>query len=181
MLACLVALVVTPLVFPRDAAADERTMRERIRAILMVRKHAPPPKFWKRLGHTGQDALVNLATDIKQKLMIRVRAYGCLAYYPNVRSRRVLLAALNNPEVKMVLRQAALRALGAGFRLEAVHELTRFIYDRSPDLRISAAEGLYFVPLHVARRILVTALENEKELQVREAIMASLNRQTRKR
>lgn len=158
------------------AAADEQTMRERVRAILFVRVKAPPPKFWKRLGHAGQEALVTLATDVREKLMIRVRAYGCLAYYPNVRSRGVLLAALNNREELMPIRQATLRALGAGFRLEAVNELKRFLYDRDAKLRVAAAEGLYYVPLQAARRILVTALENEKEFRVREAIMASLNR-----
>lgn len=163
-------------------AADTPPSREAQRGALVTVLDAPHPQVdgfhLRRIGPDVGALLVEFATQPRptsvQDQQRRLRALAWLQHLPSPQSRAVLLETWRARESDVPTRRVALRALAAGFGVEALPLVREALTDRNVWIREAAAFAAGDIDDRRVQAIVADALEREPELTVRDALMASL-------
>ena len=172
----LTLLVATPAL----ASGDETKPRHVQAGALMTLLKAPHPQIQgPALAQIGPDVpalLVEYATSIDQPVGVRLRALSWLQWFPSSQSKAVILEILHARVVDVRTIRVCLRALAVGFGSEMLPIEREYLEHKDVHVREAAAYALGDIEDRRVRDVLVAHLDRERDIAVRDAIMASLKR-----
>lgn len=174
------AVVLIALWLATAAAAEESKPRPVQAGALMSLLRAPHPQIQgpalARIGPDVPALLVEYATSIKEPHQVRLRALAWLQWFPSSQSRAVLLEMLRARDADVPTIRVCLRALAFAFGAEQLPILRAHLDHADVYVREAAAYALGDVDDRRVRDILNDHLDREREIAVRDAIVASLQR-----
>ncbi len=165
---------------PVFAANDESKPRHVQAGALMTLLKAPHPQIQgpalTRIGPDVPELLVEYATSIQQPVQVRLRALSWLQWFPSPQSKAVLKSTLQASNVDVRTTRVCLRALAVGFGAEMLPTEREYLEHKDVQIREAAAYALGDIEDRRVRDVLVAHLDRERDIAVRDAIMASLKR-----
>lgn len=145
--------------------------------VRILRAHRDPvAEDFKKVGSDVDSALVEIVTSSKAGDELRVRAARALGRFPGPRAEGVLATIIASRETPLEIRAAAMTGLARVKGGAAVTDLKPYLFDPAPKLRAGAAKALGETNSEVAHELLLSALEHESVLEVRQAIDKALKR-----
>lgn len=167
---------------PAVAAPDESRPRHVQAGALLTLLKAPHPQIQgpglARIGPDVPELLVGYATSIDQPVQVRLRALSWLQWFPSSQSKAVLQETLRSRHVDVRTIRVCLRALAIGFGAEMLPTEREYLEHKDVQIREAAAYAIGDIDDHRVRDVLVAHLDRERDIAVRDAIMASLKRIT---
>jgi len=178
----LLLLLTLVCAMPALAADPEGQPRHVQAGALMTLLRAPHPQIQgpalARIGRDVPALLVEYATSVDQPVQVRLRALAWLQWFPSSQSKAVLSEVLHGRKVDVRTTRVCLRALAFGFGAEMVPTEREYLEHKDVHVREAAAMALGDIDDRRVRDVLVAHLDREREIVVRDAIMASLKRIT---
>ncbi len=162
-------------------AVDEATKPRHVQAgALMTLLKAPHPQIQgpalARIGPDVPALLVEYATSIDQPVGVRLRALSWLQWFPESQSKAVMLEQLRARNVDVRTIRVCLRALAVAFGSEMLPTEREYLEHKDAHVREAAAYALGDIEDRRVRDVLVAHLDRERDIAVRDAIMAALKR-----
>ncbi len=150
----------------RPVTAKENPYKTQVRKQLL--KYEKPTK--KQLLWASKDAkthLIDLATDRREPVKVRVKAVDALALFKDEDTYRVLRGLVFDPLEPDKVRGAAMETIGFFKKWPVLRILKQFVLGHDRLFRLRAAQGLERFGSPEACRILMDALAREENLDTK--------------
>jgi len=174
-LTLIVAVLLTTQVALAKAPSDTK-----VEDVLRVLRHEANPsrKDLAVAGNHIDGVLADLVGRTRLEMELRVRAARALGLYQGRQVETVLTTTLSNPDMKDAIRSAAMIGLARAEGVMALNELTQYLKDPLPAIRIGSARAIAVVGDERARTLLMDAIHHEKVLEVRLVMDEALDEMT---
>lgn len=148
-------------------ALSKAQITERARVLLSGFEFVPTADAWDALGPAGAvaDVLMTLTKD--QTGLVRYRAMSSLAHFPTPGVKTFLVSNAQQTSLAPRLRAKALRALGAGFKEQALTALTPMLSEADPVIREAAVKAMQPMAAAAVQTLLEDRMSGEPVAWVR--------------
>ena len=162
----IVLIIAVSLIWAHPITAKENAYKTQVRQQLL-RYEKPTKKQLLWASKEAKKHLIDLATDRRESVLVRVKAVKALYLFKDEDTYRVLRGLVFDPLEPRKVRGAAMQTIGFFKNWPVLRILKQFVLGHDRLFRLSAAQGLDRVGSPEACNILMDAMAREEDLDTK--------------